>query len=143
MNQASGVARVREIFNAMGRDTLHLCDEFYAQDVVFIDPFHRIEGRAALRDYYARMYENVQAIRFDFSGETCGEGEAVLYWTMTYRHPRIGGGKPVAVEGCSRLVFDEEGRVLLHRDYFDAGAMLYEHLPLLGRGIRFIRERVG
>lgn len=143
MSSVTGLARVREIFNAMGRDTLHLCDELYAEGVVFIDPFHRIEGRAALRDYYARMYANVQAIRFDFTGETCGEREAVLYWTMTYRHARIGGGRPVAVEGCSRLVFDEQGKVLLHRDYFDAGAMLYEHLPLLGRGIRFIRERVG
>lgn len=135
-------ARTREIFNAMGRDTLHLVDELYAPGVRFVDPFHAVDGRDALREYYRKMYANVEAIRFDFEGETRAAGELVLYWTMTYRHKRIAGGAPVSLPGCSRLVFDEQGQVTLHRDYFDAGALLYEHLPLLGRAVRFIRERV-
>lgn len=136
-------ARVCSIFNTLGRDTLHLVDELYDEDVQFIDPFHRVRGRAALRDYYAAMYANVQAIRFEFSGETVTANELVLYWRMTYRHARVGGGAPVGVDGCSRLVFGDSGRVVLHRDYFDAGAMLYEHLPVLGRLVRFVRRRVG
>lgn len=142
MKQRISHERIRTIFNAMGRDTLHLVEELYAPHVVFIDPFHRIEGRQALRDYYARMYANVAAIRFDFSGETAGADDLVLYWTMTYRHPRLAGGKAISLEGCSRLVFGADGQVTMHRDFFDAGALLYEHIPLLGRGIRFIRERV-
>ena len=134
--------RVRTIFNAMGAQTLHLVDTFYAPGVVFIDPFHRVEGRDALRDYYRRLYANVQSIHFAFEGETASVNELVLYWTMTCRHPRIAGGAPVSLPGCSRLVFDGQGLVELHRDYFDAGALLYEHLPLLGRVVRYIRERV-
>lgn len=135
--------RIREIFNAMGRDTLDLVDELYAPDVTFVDPFHTVHGRRALRDYYAAMYARVRSIRFDFHGETQAGDELVLYWTMTFVHPRIGGGRPVAVEGCTRLVTGPGGQVVLHRDYFDAGALLYEHLPLLGRLIRFIRGQVG
>lgn len=134
--------RVRAIFNAMGRDTLHLVDELYAPGVVFIDPFHRVEGSNALREYYRNMYANVLSIRFDFEGETRGADELALYWRMTYSHRRIGGGAPVTVPGCSRLLFDANGKVVLHRDYFDAGGMLYEHLPLLGRLVRFIKGRV-
>ena len=140
--------RIRAIFNAMGRDTLHLCDELYARGVVFIDPFHRVEGREALRAYYAKMYANVQAIRFDFEGETRSGDDCVLYWTMVCRHPRLNGGREISVPGCTRLVFlrdassPDDGKVRLHRDYFDAGAMLYEQVPLLGRAVRFLRERV-
>lgn len=140
--------RARDTFNSMGRDTLHLCDEFYARDVVFVDPFHRIDGREALRAYYAKMYANVLSIRFDFEGETSAGDEAVLYWTMTFRHPRLNGGRAVSVPGCTRLVYvrdaasPDDGKVRLHRDYFDAGAMLYEQVPLLGRAVRFLRERV-
>lgn len=134
--------RIREIFTLMGRDTLHLVDEFYSPDVEFIDPFHRVAGREALRAYYAKMYANVQEIRWSFRGETAGADELVLYWTMTYRHPRLAGGRPVSLEGCTRLVYGDDGRIRLHRDYFDAGALLYEHVPLLGRVVRFIRERV-
>lgn len=141
-------AGVRAIFNALGKDTLHLVDELYAADVQFADPFHRIKGREPLRAYYRNMYANIEEIRFDFEGETATMDELVLYWTMTYRHPRLNGGKPVSLPGCSRLQFvvdahsNDNGKVCLHRDYFDAGALLYEHIPLLGRAVRFVRERV-
>lgn len=136
-------ARVRTIFNTLDRNNLQLVDELYDERVEFVDPFHTIRGREALRAYYAGMYANVQQIRFDFSGETATADELVLYWRMTYRHPRVGGGKEISVAGCTRLRFGANGKVTLHRDYFDAGEMLYEHLPLVGRVVRAIRERVG
>ncbi|QHF41154.1 transcriptional regulator [Pseudomonas sp. S34] len=30
-----------------------------------------------------------------------------------------------------------------HRDYFDAGALLYEHLPVLSRAIAWLKRRLG
>lgn len=142
MNNRIGSADVRRIFNAMGRDTLHLVDSLYDEAVEFSDPFHRLQGRAALRDYYAAMYANVREIRFDFEGETASDDELVLYWRMTFRHARLRSGAPIAVDGCSRLRFGSSGKVVLHRDYFDAGALLYENIPLLGRIVRALRERV-
>jgi hypothetical protein len=38
--------------------------------------------------------------------------------------------------------FDPEGLVTLHQDYWDAGAGLYEHMPVLGRLIGAIRARL-
>jgi hypothetical protein len=32
--------------------------------------------------------------------------------------------------------------VYLHRDYFDAGALLYEHLPVLGTLIGWLKRRL-
>lgn len=136
------VERVKAIFNEMGRDSLQLVDELYSPGVLFVDPFHRIEGRNALYDYYEKMYANVHSIRFDFSGKTSSGNDLVLYWAMTFRHARLRGGKPVTVEGCSLLAFGEDGKVVLHRDYFDAGALIYEHIPVLGSVIRRIRSRV-
>lgn len=49
----------------------------------------------------------------------------------------------MTVEGATRLEFDETGKVCLHRDYFDLGAMLYEQLPLLGAVVRTIKGRLG
>ena len=69
--------------------------------------------------------------------------EAWLSWVMIFAHPRIAGGRPVRVEGATRLQFDAWGKVCLHRDYFDLGAMLYEQLPLLGPVVRAIKGRLG
>jgi hypothetical protein len=43
----------------------------------------------------------------------------------------------------SYLQFDKAGKVRYHRDYFDLGAMLYEHLPLLGSLVKTIKRRLG
>ena len=31
-------------------------------------------------------------------------------------------------------------RIVYHRDYFDAGALVYEHIPLMGRAIWLLKK---
>lgn len=59
---------------------------------------------------------------------------------MHFRHPRLRGGAPISVDGCSHLLWWD--KVYQHRDYFDAGAMLYEHLPLMGGVIAWLKRRL-
>jgi len=37
----------------------------------------------------------------------------------------------------------QDNRVIRHHDLFDAGAMLYEHLPVMGWAIHKVKERLG
>lgn len=117
----------------------------YTHDVAFEDPLHRINGLPALEAYFTALYENVTACRFDFHDRQRLGDIAFVTWTMRLSHPRLAQGRVIAVEGCSRLVFadDDSGRVREHRDYFDAGALLYEHLPLIGPAIRLVKRRAG
>ena len=119
--------------------------EVYTEDVVFSDPLHRIEGRDALERYFQALYANVTACRFTFHDRLRQEREACVTWTLHLAHPRLAGGHPVSIDGCSRLTFaaDDAQRVCRHRDYFDVGAMLYEQLPLLGPTVRWLKPRVG
>ncbi|WP_129140876.1 nuclear transport factor 2 family protein [Modicisalibacter coralii] len=117
----------------------------YTEDVDFCDPLHHIRGRDALERYFAALYERVEECRFTF-GDRLRDGDlAFVAWTLHLVHPALDRGRTVTVEGCSRLRFrataDGE-RVCEHRDYFDAGALLYEHVPLLGGAIRQIKRRL-
>jgi limonene-1,2-epoxide hydrolase len=114
--------------------------EVYAPDVLFVDPFHRIEGREALCTYLHNLYQGVNSCRFDFKEQWVREGSAVLTWTMFLSHPKLRSGKMIQVEGASVIEFNE--RISQHRDYFDAGQMLYENIPLLGKLVRIIKERL-
>jgi hypothetical protein len=50
-------------------------------------------------------------------------------------------GEPLELPGCS--VVDTENDLITHqRDYYDAGEMIYEHLPLLGWAVRGVKRRV-
>lgn len=133
--------RFAERFAALNKDNLELLGELYSDDVQFRDPLHEVHGLNAMRRYFAELYANVEALRFEFHGfDQVGEGEGYLRWTMRYRHPRLRGGAEIGVEGCSHLRWRD--RVYQHRDYFDAGALLYEHLPLMGRLIAWLKRRL-
>ena len=134
------VARFQAAFQALRHDNLSLLAGIYADDVGFEDPLHRVDGLAALRDYFERLYVGVESISFEFGTVLEAPGEAMLTWTMHMTHRRLRPGEALALPGASHLRFGE--RVHYHRDYFDAGALLYERLPLLGGVVRAIRRRV-
>lgn len=136
-------ARFIGLYQQLDKQQLHRLPEVYAEQVVFTDPAHCIEGLAALGDYFAALYQRLAYCRFVITSQQQQGLQAWLGWTMTFSHPRLRGGEPVTVEGATRLEFDEAGKVCQHRDYFDLGAMLYEQLPLLGPVVRAIKMRLG
>ncbi|MCP1419063.1 hypothetical protein J3D47_003306 [Pseudomonas laurylsulfativorans] len=128
-------------FAALDASNLHKLKELYSHDVRFSDPLHEIQGLIALQDYFAALYANVSELDFTFHGyDQVQDGIGYLRWTMHYRHPRLRRGQRIKVDGCSYLLWHE--KVYQHRDYFDAGALLYEHLPLMGTAIGWLKGRL-
>ena len=136
----STVERFCRTFNEIDSSRLELLDAVYDPEVHFADPFHTLAGLNALKAYMARSYANVISCRFDFEPSFEREGEAFVAWTMHLRHPRLRWGETVTVPGVSHLRFGK--KVAYHRDYFDAGAMLYEQIPCVGGVIRRIKSRL-
>lgn len=135
-------ARFAHAFATLDKNNLHRVGEIYAPEVHFSDPLHNVHGLQAMKDYFGELYANIQDLRFEFHQcESMTAGQGLLRWTMTYRHPRLAGGRPVSVDGCSCIFFRDE-LVYRHIDYFDAGALIYEHVPLLGSIIRWLKRRL-
>jgi hypothetical protein len=134
------VERFKQTYNRLNTQSLGLLNELYSHDVVFQDPFRRMSGLPALTEYFAELYRHVELSSFVFEDEIVQGNSAVLTWTMSLKHPRLNGGDVVTVPGSTHIRFRD--KVTYHRDYFDGGAMLYEHLPLIGLVIRMIKERV-
>lgn len=136
--------RIIKTFNELRKDNLHILDNFYHQDLEFIDPVHSLKGLDAIKKYYANMYENVTDIRFDFKQLVEEENQIIATWDMTLTASGLNGGEPVIVAGNSHVTFDPEtDLVIYHRDYFDMGAFIYEHVPVLGRVIQYIKKKLG
>ena len=132
-----------EVFNSLTSENLHRLDEIYTSDIRFVDPAHEITGIEKLRDYFAKLYANVTSVNFDFH-EVVSDGlSGYVQWDMHFAHPRLKGGRTIIVPGASFLRFSSTGKVSYHRDYFDLGSMLYQHLPLIGSVVRSINRRLG
>lgn len=131
---------VRALFAHLGPDKPTRLAGVYADDVVFVDPMHRIEGREALEKYMDRMARGLRWARFEFEEATIQGDRIAVPWTMHFAMKALPGDH--ALEGITVLQV-RDGLVAYHRDYFDVGAMLYEKIPGLGLVIRAIRRSVG
>lgn len=135
--------KVRNLYLRFDKKMLANLKNVYSEDIQFRDPLHALNGLQNLSDYYSGMMEDLIECRFEFhhSMEMQDRGEAILFWTIHYRHKRLASGKALELTGNTHLLFNE--KVYYHRDYYDAGSLLYEHLPLLGFTIRRLKKRIG
>lgn len=130
----------KQLFNQLNATNLELLEQWYSQEIVFQDPLHQIQGLSQLKRYFSGLYENLLTIHFDYQWEQLTDSEIVLGWEMSYRHTKLNRGREIKVEGATRLLICD-GKISSHRDYFDAGAMLYEQVPVMGGAIRWLKQK--
>jgi len=140
---ANNIDGFKRLYNLMNREniTLDLIKSVYGDNIHFQDCFHSIDGIKSLYDYFDNLYSNVNFIQFNFINQWHDYESAMITWEMTYKHPKLNQGKNIVVKGASELIF-EDNKIIKHRDYFDAGSLLYEHIPLLKRIILFLKNRM-
>jgi hypothetical protein len=136
------VEGVSQVYQQLTKSNLHLLADVYHSDVVFEDAAHRLEGWDELENYFDALYTNVKRCDFTILEQQQSGESGFLTWKMALEHPKLSKGEVVYVNGVTHLKF-AQGRVIYHRDYFDLGEMLYEHLPLLGSIIKTIKSRLG
>ncbi|MBL8462197.1 MAG: nuclear transport factor 2 family protein [Thauera sp.] len=134
----SPARRLAHFYETLTPAALPGLDQLYAPDARFKDPFNEVAGTAAIGRIFAHMFATTEAPRFEVT-DCIEQGEqAMLGWAFHFALR----GRPLVVRGVTHLRFDADGRVVLHRDYWDAAEELYEKLPLIGAPLRWLRRRM-
>lgn len=134
------VQRVIDRFERLTREDVARLGELYAADARFKDPFNDVQGLAAVQAVFDHMFDALDEPRFVVR-EAIVEGDrCFLVWDFLFRFRRW-SREPQTVRGGSHLRFAPDGRIALHRDYWDAAEELYEKLPGLGALMRWLRRR--
>ena len=120
----------------------NLCalDAHYAPDAHFKDPFNDVRGVPAIRQIFAHMFATLDQPRFTVTQHIVQGDQAFLAWEFRFRMRRWRAGVEQCIHGATLVRFDAQGRVALHRDYWDAAQELYEKLPVLGGLMRWLRR---
>ena len=130
--------RLAHFYETLTLDSLAALDALYAPDARFKDPFNEVAGTTAIRRIFEHMFATTDAPRFVVT-DCIEQGEqAMLGWAFHFALR----GRALTVRGVTNLRFDAEGRVTLHRDYWDAAEELYEKLPVVGGLMRLIKRRL-
>jgi len=93
-------------------------EKVYAPDAFFNDTLKTLHGSPAIRDYY------------------------YFRWTMDTRMKHLARGKNVRTIGVTLVRFDPQGRVLIHQDFWDSAQGVWDHVPVIGRVIRWIQSSI-
>jgi hypothetical protein len=112
--------------------------DIYQEDARFIDPFNDVRGSDAIAAIFTHMFVQLDSPRFEVREHFERPGQLMLLWTLHCRLRR----HPLIVDGASHLRRAEDGRIILHRDYWDPASGIYEHLPGIGIVMRHLRRRL-
>jgi steroid Delta-isomerase len=137
------VARVCAFWETLSPASLVGLRTVYSEAVQFRDPFNDLQGADQLEALLARMFERLHTPRFVVREVAVQNDGAVLLWDFHYR---LRGWQPHRqrhIHGASHVRFAADGRVSIHRDYWDAAEEVYEQLPVLGALLRCLKRRLG
>ncbi len=135
------VAPLVAFFEALTPQSVSHLGQFYADDARFKDPFNDVTGLGEITRIFAHMFVALQAPRFVVTGQVVQGAQCFLTWEFHFAFKQYQPERQQVILGASHLVFSPQGRVALHRDYWDAAEELYEKLPLVGGLMRWLKKR--
>ena len=104
-------------------------------DVVFTDPFNRIEGHKGFRQVFTHMYETCNDPVFHITDLAHGKNASYIRWRMTAQlksWPRMA----LDFEGMTEVHADRKGVITAHYDHWDSASQLLARLPYVGVLVR-------
>lgn len=135
------LARAIAFFEALSPADVARIGDVYAPDAWFKDPFNEVQGSDAIGRIFAHMFAALESPRFVVRDRVSDGAQAFVTWDFEFRFRRGAPRGAQRIRGASHLRFDAQGRIAMHRDYWDAAEELYAKLPLLGAAVRWLRRR--
>ena len=137
--------RFRQLYADLARININDLSLVYHQDIEFVDPVTTHRGIEAVKGYFANLLESVDSCQFNIhsllnTGDSGQSGYShVVEWTMLLQLKNKPG--TISVDGVSMLKVRDD-KIHYHRDYYDLGEMVYEHVPVLRSVIGFIKKKL-
>lgn len=139
MNHEADLQRVVAFFETMTLETASQLGQVYAQDVAFKDPFNEVQGLPATTRLFTHMFKQVDGPRFVVKTRMVQGDDAFMTWDFLFRMHHF-TKEEQCIRGATHLRFNDQGLVVMHRDYWDAAEELYEKLPVLRSLMRVLKR---
>ena len=137
------VDRVVHGFETLQPHTLDALLDGYAAQARFKDPFNDVVGHAEIRRIFAHMFDALDNPRFVITNRVQQGQQCFLTWEFRFTFRKLLKGQEQCIVGATHLEFDDDERICLHRDYWDAAEELYEKLPVVGGLMRWLKKQAG
>lgn len=128
-------------FETLSPQSVSQLHTIYDAQARFKDPFNEVQGLAGIEQIFRHMYVALDQPHFVVTQQVVDADQAFLTWEFRFRFKRFDTQTLQSVRGASHVVFNAQGLVTMHRDYWDAAEELYEKLPVVGALMRWLKKR--
>ena len=112
-------------------------EALYNEQVKFIDPTQEKNGIDAYIKAQNGLIKRCDDIYLESHSIAINKNIAFVEWTMGLKIKGI----EFLYDGTTRLIFDKEGKVIEHRDYFDFCSSTFGNVPVIGDFFRWLYAR--
>lgn len=137
----ASIDTIVQAFENLSPERVAQLGALYADNATFKDPFNAVQGVAAIQGIFAHMYANLHEPRFIITHRIVDGAQCFLTWEFRFAFKRFHTGVEQCILGGSHLQLDASGRIVMHRDYWDAAEELYEKIPWVGGLMRWLKRR--
>ena len=134
------VQRIVETFERLQPADVEGLDKLYTADARFKDPFNEVQGPPAIQQVFRHMFVALHEPRFVIRDVLCDGDQCFMSWDFLFRMRRFRSDEQ-CIRGGTHLRLAADGRIVEHRDYWDAAEELYEKLPAVGTLMRWLKQR--
>jgi limonene-1,2-epoxide hydrolase len=123
-------ATVRELwsktYNAEGKPDWSHIFPYYHPQIIFQDSIQRIEGFAGFQAMCERLTRRCRTLQMEIGSIVQESNVIFMDWKMTMTFRKT---PSTPIYGSTRLVLNEDGRIIEQRDYYDLWGDIFNGIP--------------
>jgi len=138
-DEAVAIGRFRKFFADVTAESVSRnLPATYASDAYFNDTLKTLNGREEIKAYFLQMAAHTDFVKATVVDSAHSGRNYYVRWVMDVRFK--GSKKTIRTIGMTHLMFDRDGRIVMHQDYWDSAAGFFEHVPAIGVSIRWVKS---
>ncbi|MDF1583191.1 MAG: nuclear transport factor 2 family protein [Methyloprofundus sp.] len=114
----------------------------YAETLYFNDTLVTLDNREDLIAYLQQTQDEVEAMSLEVLNVLEKDQDIFVHWKMHTQFSILGKRSKVDSLGISHLRFDNDGKITLHQDYWDSTNGFFQHIPIIGGLIQWVKNRL-
>lgn len=126
-------------YNTNGKPDWSHIFSYYDQNIIFQDSIQKIEGFEKFEKMCNRLTKRTKSLDMNLLHVLKEDNVVLMEWIMTMKFRR---SPTTPLYGATRLTFNEEGKIIEQRDYYDLWGDIYNNVPVWKRIYRWFLRKV-
>ena len=116
--------------------------DLYSENIHFSDALILTEDKQVIVKHFSDLEAAGNQVKVTMHQKLISGNDVFLVWSMEARFTPIRTERISDSLGVTHLRFDDNGRVILHQDFWDSTEGFFRHIPVLGSVVNSVKRRV-